>query len=62
MDGKHPYWSWCYLHAFDFQTGRITRLEQVKEVAAGGHRTNVNDDSIFEQYLTQNAIRSLGQV
>lgn len=61
MDGDHPYWSWCYLHAYEFQTGRISRFEQVRELT-GGHRTSVNNDSIYEQYLTQNAIRSLGGV
>ncbi|MAA75892.1 MAG: hypothetical protein CMN28_14420 [Salinisphaeraceae bacterium] len=59
MDGDHPYWSWCYLHAFDFQTGRISRLEQVKELDAS-HSTRVNDSYIFDDYLTQNAIRAWG--
>jgi len=61
LDGKHPYWSWTYVHAYDFQTGRITRLEQVREIT-GGHVTRVNDDSIYPEYLTRNAISSLGQV
>jgi hypothetical protein len=61
MDGQHPYWSWTYVHVYDFQSGRITRLEQVREVT-GGHRTRVNDPSLYEEYLTRAAIMSLGRV
>ncbi|MDT0636342.1 DUF1329 domain-containing protein [Spectribacter hydrogenooxidans] len=61
MDGKHPYWSWTYVHAYDFQTGRITRLEQVREIS-GEHKTLVNDPSIYKRYLTRNAISSMGRV
>lgn len=59
MDGKHPYWSWCQLHAFDIQTSRMTRLEQVREIT-GAHRTSVNDPSIYDKYLTTNALMRLG--
>lgn len=59
MDGDHPYWSWGHVHAFDIQTGRMTRLEQVREVD-GGHEMRVNDQSIYDQYLTRNALRRLG--
>lgn len=59
--GAHPYWSWAYVHAYEFQTGRITRLEQVKELG-GNHKTSVNDDSIYERYLTQTALQRLGRV
>ncbi|WP_234981650.1 DUF1329 domain-containing protein [Fontimonas thermophila] len=61
LDGAHPYWSWTYVHAYEFQTGRITRLEQVRELP-GGHRTSVNDDSIYEKYLTHIALQRLGRV
>ncbi|MBB85939.1 MAG: hypothetical protein CMP06_01335 [Xanthomonadales bacterium] len=60
MDGDHPYWSWTYLHAYDFQSGRVTRIEQVRELS-DGHHTVVNDDSIYERYLTQAAIQRLGR-
>lgn len=61
MDGKHPYWSWTYVHVYDFQSGRITRLQQVREVT-GGHVTKVNDSSIYDEYLTRAAVMSLGRV
>lgn len=59
MDGKHPYWSWSHLHAFDIQTGRMSRLEQVKQVQ-GGYQMAVNDPSMYDKYLTKQALRRLG--
>ena len=58
-DGADPYWSWTHVHAFDIQTGQMTRLEQVEQVR-GGHRLMINDEDIFHRYLTQSALRSLG--
>jgi hypothetical protein len=58
-DGAHPYWSWAHLHAFDIQTGRMTRIEQVHTVA-GGHTMRVNDPGIFDKYLTTTALMRLG--
>jgi hypothetical protein len=59
MDGKHPYWSWGHVHAFDIQTGSMTRLEQVRTIS-GGHNTRVNDLSIYDKYLTNAALARLG--
>src|SRR3546814_14901944 len=59
LDGKHPYWSWAHVHAFDIQTGRMTRLEQVKSIT-GGHATAVNDPGIYDRYLTNAALMHLG--
>jgi hypothetical protein len=58
FDGR-PYWSWCNVHAHDVQSNRMTRLEQVRSVG-GGYSMRVNDESMFEQYLTEAAIRRLG--
>lgn len=58
FDGR-PYWSWCNVHAHDVQSNRMTRLEQVKSVG-GGYSMRVNDETMFEQYLTEAAIRRLG--
>ncbi|CAA0092489.1 Uncharacterised protein [Zhongshania aliphaticivorans] len=60
MNGKHPYWSWAYFHAYEFQSGRITRVEHVKELK-GGHKSSVNDPSIFPRYLTHSALSRLGR-
>lgn len=59
MDGKHPYWSWSTAHAYNVQTSRMTRIEQVREVS-GGHAMKVNDPSIYEKYLTVAALQRMG--
>jgi Protein of unknown function (DUF1329) len=59
MDGVHPYWSWAHVHVFDVQTGRMSRLEQVRTIA-GGHTTSVNDTGIYDRYLTNAALMRLG--
>ncbi len=59
MDGKHPYWSWAHVHVHDIQSDRLTRLEQVREIA--GHKTLVNDQSVYDRYLTTAALRSFGK-
>ena len=59
MDGKHPYWSWSQVHAFDLQTQRMTRLEQVRQIS-GGYKTTVNDPGVYDQFLTRNALIKLG--
>jgi len=59
MDGKHPYWSWTHVHAFDLQTQRMTRLQQVRAIG-GGHASRANDPGIYERYLTNNALMRLG--
>jgi hypothetical protein len=49
----------AHLHVFDSQTGRMTRLEQVR-ATNGGHVTSVNDVSIYDRYLTTVALMRLG--
>lgn len=58
MDGKHPYWSWCHVTCSDIQTGRVTRLEQVRKV--GDHLSGANDPKMYEKYLTQASLIRLG--
>lgn len=59
MAGKHPYWSWTHVHAHDIQTNRITRFEQVRQVA-GGYSMRVNDPKVYEDFCTQQALMRLG--
>jgi hypothetical protein len=59
MDGQHPYWSWAHVHSFDIQTGRMSRLEQVRSIS-GGHSTRVNDPKLYDRYLTVGAMMRLG--
>ena len=56
MDGAHPYWSWVHVHAHNVQTNRVSRLEQVRKID-GGHHMRVNDESIYNRYLTIQALR-----
>jgi hypothetical protein len=58
MDGQHPYWSWCHATVSDIQTGRVTRLEQVREVEK--HLSGANDPKLYDNYLTQAALIRLG--
>ena len=59
LDGARPYWSWTRVHAFNVQTNRMTRLEQVREIS-GGYRMRVNDPSLYNKFLTVSALRRLG--
>lgn len=59
MDGAHPYWSWAHVHAFNLQTGLMTRLEQVRSIS-GGFVTSVNDPGIYDRFLTNTALARLG--
>jgi hypothetical protein len=56
MDGTHPYWSWVHVLAHDVQTNRISRLQQVRKIG-GGHSMRVNDETIYDRYLTIQALR-----
>lgn len=59
MDGKHPYWSWSHVTAADIQTGRLTRIEQVRSLEEA-HFSGANDPRMYERYLTQAALMRLG--
>lgn len=59
MDGKHPYWSWGHVQAFDMQTKKMTRIEQLASIS-GGHKMQVNTHKIYNKYLTNSALRRLG--
>ncbi|MBV1928119.1 MAG: hypothetical protein KUG81_01210, partial [Gammaproteobacteria bacterium] len=59
-DGKHPYASWTRVHAHNIQVNRMARLAQVKEIS-GGYKTSVNEDDLYDRFLTTAAIRRLGR-
>ena len=60
LDGKHPYWSWCNVHAHNIQTNRMSRLQQVQAVT-GGYEMSVNDPSVYDRFLNIAALRRLGR-
>jgi len=47
------------VHAYNVQTNRMTRIEQVREIP-GGSTMRVNDPAIYEKYLTIAALQRLG--
>lgn len=59
MNGRVPYWSWTTIHAFNIQTRRMTRIEQVRALP-GGHASAANDERILERYLTTAALQRAG--
>ena len=61
MDGEHPYWSWVHVTASDIQTGKVTRLQQVRELE-GVHQSGANDPEMYENYLTRQSLQRLGAV
>ena len=58
LDGNEPYWSWCNVHAHNVQSGRMTRLTQVKNLR--GYEMIVNDPGVYDEFLTVQALRRLG--
>ena len=60
MDGDHPLWTWTRVHAHDVQTNRVTRLEQVREVA-GSYKSTFNQDGLYSKYLTKSALLRMGR-
>tara|TARA_R110002110_G_scaffold119587_2_gene294249 strand:- start:75 stop:1439 length:1365 start_codon:yes stop_codon:yes gene_type:complete len=58
-DGAHPAWSWTHVHSHDVQTNRISRFIQAKEVT-GGYKSAWNMGSVYDEYMTIQAIRRLG--
>jgi hypothetical protein len=59
MDGGHPAWSWTHVHSHDIQTNRMSRFIQAKKVT-GGYESAWNQGSIYDQYMTLQAIGRLG--
>jgi hypothetical protein len=58
-DGAHPAWSWTHVHSHDIQTNRMSRFVQAKKVT-GGYESAWNQGSIYDQYMTLQAIGRLG--
>lgn len=61
MDGQHPYWSWTQVIASDIQTGKVTRMEQVRQLE-DFHFSGANNPDLYDAYLTQQALQRLGRV
>ncbi len=61
MDGKNPVWNWTYVMCHDIQSGRMSRWQPTQQ-CAGGYTTawNLPPESVFDKYLTIQAIGRLG--
>jgi len=61
MDRGHPAWSWLYVHSHDFQSNRMSRFVQAKEVTGGYKSTyDMGNVDVYNKYLTTQAIQRLG--
>lgn len=60
-DGKHPAWSWVFVHSHDIQANRLSRFVQAKEVKGGYKSTyDTGGEDVYNKYLTIQAIQRLG--
>ncbi|MBI1238567.1 MAG: DUF1329 domain-containing protein [Alphaproteobacteria bacterium] len=60
MDGGHPLWSWTHVHSHDVQTNRMSRFSQVRKISNGFESKYNTGPGIFDQYMTEQALRRLG--
>lgn len=62
-NGKDPAWAWQYVHNYDMQTKRMSRVTHLKEVE-GGYQSayDVDHEDAYSQFFTQQALQRLGQV
>ncbi|ORE87284.1 hypothetical protein ATO7_09592 [Oceanococcus atlanticus] len=62
-DGKNPAWSWVFVHSYDIQNKRMSRISHQKE-CAGGYQSlfQADPDDVYSQFFTQQALQRLGQV
>ncbi len=62
-DGKNPAWSWVFVHAYDIQNKRMSRISHQQE-CAGGYQSlfEADPDDVYSRFFTQQALQRLGQV
>lgn len=54
------FWDWSTIHALDYQSGRLSRLQEVREVV-GGYGIAINDPGLYGEYCSMDALRRLGR-
>lgn len=59
LDKGKPAWSWTWYHSHDFQGRTMSRFNQTESVA-GGFRSDYNLTNVYDNYMTQAAMRRLG--
>jgi len=59
----YPEWSWLYVHSHDFQSNRMSRFSQVKQIAGGFTSKYAEEgEDVYNRYLTPSALQRLGTV
>jgi hypothetical protein len=59
-DIPNDFWDWSSIHALDYQSGRLSRLQEVAEVT-GGFGISINQAEIFGEYCSMDSLRRLGR-
>jgi hypothetical protein len=54
-----PVWSWIALHCHDIQSGANGNWQMLKEIE-GGYKTQYDEQGIYNQFCTMEAIQMLG--
>ncbi|MDN5874563.1 MAG: DUF1329 domain-containing protein, partial [Sinobacteraceae bacterium] len=59
----HPEWSWMYVHSYDVQRERMSRIMH-SEHCYGGYKSllDADNEEMYDKWFTQEAIQRLGAV
>lgn len=61
-DGKNPAWSWAYVMSYNMQDKRMSRIDHAKEASGIKSLFVVDQDWMYDTYLTTAAQQALGRV
>ena len=61
-DGKTPAWSWSYVMSYNMQDKRMSRIDHAKEASGIKSLFEMDQDWLYDTYLTTAAQQALGRV
>lgn len=61
-DGKHPAWSWTYVMSYNLQNKRMSRVDHPRSAAGIRSDFQMDEDYMYDNYLTTSAQQALGRV
>lgn len=61
-DGKYPAWSWTYVMSYNMQNRRMTLIDHAKEASGIESLFTIDQDWMYDTYLTTSAQQALGRV
>ncbi len=61
-DGKNPAWSWAYVMSYNMQNNRMSRIDHAKEASGIKSQFVIDEDWMYDTYLTTAAQQALGRV